>query len=125
MGSRGRILQMNENFGSTPFTRHERLLLHNERGLAEIEVPRERRSTAIFADFVEAARERRAPVAPGEAGKKALEAVLGVYASAATGREVRVPFSSDDPVYRRGARGISELDVLSDGLARRKGIFGL
>lgn len=124
MGTRGRILQLNENLGSTPFTRHERLLLVNEQGQSEREVPRDRRSSAIFADFVAAIREGRSPVAPGEAGKRTLEAVLGAYTSAAIGREVALPFPTDHPVYLRGARGIRELDLAPNGPVQQKGIFG-
>lgn len=122
-GTQGRIVQYNQDFGSTAFATHERLAVFNQQGRTEVEVSTQRRSNAIFADFIASIQEGRPPVAPAEEGKKALEAVLAAYASAATGREVAVPFAVDNPVYRRGARGIAELELAGAGPVREKGIF--
>ncbi len=46
-----------------------------------------------IADFVAAVRDGRAPIIDGAEGLKALEIVLGVYRSAATGRLVQLPLS--------------------------------
>ncbi len=123
-GTKGRILQFNEAFGTTPFARHERLYLVNERGLADHEVPGERRSTAIFEDFIASIRDRRRPIASGEDGKAVLEAVLGAYTSAAIGAEVVLPFPADHPVYLRGALGIRDLACSSDSRVVTRRIFG-
>lgn len=123
MGSRGRILQFNQDFGTTPFTRHDRLYLINERGVSLQEVSTERHSIAIYRDFVTAIEEGRPPVATGEDGKAVLEAVLAVYASVATRREIHLPFSTDNPVYRRGALGIADLPLAPDSRVATRRIF--
>lgn len=125
MGTHGRILQFNASFGTTPFTGHEQLHLVNERGATAIEVTYERRPNSIYANFADCVREGQQPVATGEDGKAVLEAVLGVYASAALGREVRLPFSTDDPVYLRGALGIRELPLAEDSRVVTRRIFGV
>ncbi len=124
-GSRGRILQFNEAFGTTPFARHDRLYVINESGLSVREVSQERRSRGIFEDFVASIRDRRPPRASGEDGKAVLEAVLGAYTSAAIGAEVRLPFPVDHPVYLRGAQGIRELTCAQDSRVVTRRIFGV
>lgn len=124
-GTRGRILQFNRDFGTTPFTPAEHLYVVNERGATKLSFDADRRSTAIFADFVESIRENRRPIATGDDGKAVLEAVLGAYASAALGREVRLPFETTDPVYQRGALGIRELPCAPDSRVVTRHIFGV
>lgn len=79
----------------------------------------------LYADFRDAIREDRDPMAPARAGARALEIVLGAYASAATGRVVALPLESDSPVYRKGIDGIAELDVWDESKTKAAGLFGL
>jgi hypothetical protein len=64
-------------------------------------------------------------VAPGEEGQRSLEAIVAAYASAATGRELKLPLATDSPIYRRSAPGIAELDLPPDSPTRRLGLFGV
>ena len=79
----------------------------------------------VHADFAQAIRLGRDPIAPAEAGLRALEAVLGAYASAATGRVVALPLGEDHPVYQRGVYGLAELPGWDASPLRRRGILGL
>lgn len=47
--------------------------------------------TPLYADVIDAIERHRAPLVDGEAGRRALELVLAVYQSAATGAPVRLP----------------------------------
>lgn len=47
--------------------------------------------TPLYADVIDAIEQHRAPLVDGEAGRRALELVLAVYQSAATGAPVRLP----------------------------------
>lgn len=123
MGSHGRIIQLNAGFGTTPFARHERLVVINERGIREPVVSSDRHSLAVYEDFVAAIREGRRPRATGEDGKAVLEAVLAAYTSAATRRDVPVPFPVDHPVYQKGALGIADLLLAPDSRVATRQIF--
>ncbi len=81
--------------------------------------------TELWADFHAAIREDREPIAPAAAGARALEIVLGAYASAVTGRVVRLPLDKASPVYKKGIDGIVELDVWEDSKTKAAGLFGL
>ena len=81
--------------------------------------------TQLWADFRDAICEDREPMAPAAAGARALEVVLGAYASAATGRVVSLPLDSANPVYRMGIDGIAELDVWPQSKTKAAGLFGL
>ena len=80
---------------------------------------------ALYADFRDAIRAEREPIAPARAGARALEIVLGAYASAATGRVVSLPLAADSPVYQKGIDGIAELDVWEESKTKAAGLFGL
>ncbi|MDE2775813.1 MAG: Gfo/Idh/MocA family oxidoreductase [Chloroflexota bacterium] len=80
---------------------------------------------SLYADFRDAIREDREPIAPGAAGARALEIVLGAYASAVTGRVVSLPLETDSPVYQKGIEGIAELDVWEESKTKAAGLFGL
>ena len=80
---------------------------------------------ALWADFRDAIREDRQPIAPARAGWRALEIVLGAYASAVSGRVVALPLDADNPVYRKGIEGIAELDIWKDSKTKAAGLFGL
>lgn len=81
--------------------------------------------TELWADFRDAIREDRQPIAPAAAGARALEIVLGAYASAVTGRVVSLPLDKSSPVYLKGIDGIAEMDVWAGSKTRAAGIFGL
>ena len=80
---------------------------------------------ALYADFRDAIREDRSPMAPGSAGARALEIVLGAYASAVTGRVVTLPLNCDSPVYRKGIEGLAELMVWEESKTKAARLFGL
>lgn len=50
--------------------------------------------TPLYADVIDAIEQHRAPLVDGEAGRRALELVLAVYQSAATGAPVRLPIQN-------------------------------
>ena len=81
--------------------------------------------TELWADFREAIRQDRAPIAPATAGARALEIVLGAYASAVTGRVVTLPLDRASPVYRQGIEGVAELAVWAESKTKCAGLFGL
>ena len=81
--------------------------------------------TELWADFRDAIRDDREPIAPAAAGARALEIVLGAYASAVTGRVISLPLDEKSPVYQKGVDGIAELDVWGDSKTKAAGIFGL
>jgi len=79
----------------------------------------------LWADFRDAIREEREPMAPAAAGARALEIVLGAYASAVTGRVVRLPLDRESPVYRKGIDGIVELEAWPHSKTVAARLFGL
>ena len=81
--------------------------------------------TELWADFRDAIRDDRPPIAPAAAGARALEIVLGAYASAVTGRVVSLPLDPGSPVYQKGIDGIADLDVWAGSKTKAAGIFGL
>ncbi len=81
--------------------------------------------TELWADFRDAIREDRQPIAPAAAGARALEIALGAYASAVTGRVFSLPLDPASPVYQKGIDGIAELDVWAGSKTKAAGIFGL
>lgn len=127
-GTAGRIMAFYENFGTGPFTELDSFTLVNDDGRQEFN-PREGVTESQFAsihrDFADAIRAGRDPIAPAEAGARALQATLAAYSSAATGRVVSLPFTPDSPVFRAGVSGLKEMDIRRDGPLARKGVFGL
>ncbi len=81
--------------------------------------------TDLWADFRDAIRKDCEPMAPAAAGARALEIVLGAYASAVTGRVVTLPLDSGSPVYQKGIDGIAELDAWEASKTKAAGLFGL
>ncbi len=81
--------------------------------------------TELWADFRDAIRDDREPIAPAAAGKRALEIALGAYVSGVTGRVVELPLDSAHPVYRQGIDGIAELEVWAQSRTKAAGLFGL
>ena len=80
---------------------------------------------ALYADFRDAIRDNREPIAPAAAGARALEIVQAAYASAVTGRVVSLPLNPKSPVYQKGIDGIAELDVWERSKTKAAGLFGL
>ena len=128
-GTQGRILVFYENYDTGPFTTLASFTLVNDEGRREFHPYADRPSgdnfARIHADFVEAIRASRDPIAPSEAGLRTLEATLAAYASAASGRVVCLPLSVNDPVYRRGVAGLQELPLWAESPLRRRGVFRL
>ncbi len=81
--------------------------------------------TELYADFRDAIRQNREPMAPAAAGARALEIVLGAYESAVTGRVVRLPLDRAGPVYKKGVDGLVDLDVWEHSKTKAAGLFGL
>lgn len=128
-GTHGRILVFYENYATGPFTTLASFTLVNREGRQEHQ-PRNGKAASntfahIHADFVEALRAGREPVAPAAAGLRSLEATLAAYVSGATGRTVSLPLAPDDPVYQRGVLGLRELPLWADSPLVRRGVFGL
>ena len=126
-GTGGRLVLVNEGFGTHPFVPPERIHVFGAAGDRVFDAPPGTSGYGIrgvHADFAEAVATGRPPAADGEAGARVLEAVVGAYAAAALGREVALPLSPDDPVFRRGAAGIADLPLPTDSRVRRRGLFG-
>ncbi|RMG86785.1 MAG: hypothetical protein D6712_06840, partial [Chloroflexi bacterium] len=81
--------------------------------------------TQLWADFCDAIRNNREPIAAARAGVRALEVALSAYLSGVTGRVVSLPLPEYHPVYQKGVYGLAEVDVWSQSRTKRAGIFGL
>ena len=79
----------------------------------------------LWADFRDAIRHDREPIAPAAAGARALQIVLGAYASAVTGRVVSLPLDEASPVYRKGIDGMVDLKAWAESKTKAAGLFGL
>jgi predicted dehydrogenase len=67
----------------------------------------------------------REPVATATDAVRALEGVLGAYASAATGRTIALPLDEADPVHVAGIAGLAELVLDAGGAIARLGLYGI
>lgn len=133
IGSAGRVLALNRDGGTSPWSPLERVLVTTEAGTrAELDVTGENeddyqalRETfdEVVADFAAALLSKQPSRASGEDGLRILEATVGALESAATGRIAPVPLDRDDPVYRRGIVGIEELELPEWSPARRRGLY--
>lgn len=126
-GTQGRLVLVNEGFGTHPFVPPERVYVVGTKGRRDFAPDPEIGASfqSIVADFRDAVAERRPPASDGTAGAATLEAVIGAYASAALMREVTLPLDQADPIYTRGAPGISDLALPEDSPVRRLGLFGV
>jgi predicted dehydrogenase len=128
-GTDGRVMVFYDNFATGPFTTLDSVTLVNREGRQDLhprrEAPAYHNIDTVHADFAEAVRTGRDPVAPAEDGLRTLQAVLGAYTSAATGQVVALPFPEDHPVYQRGVYGLAELPGRADSPLRRRGLLGL
>lgn len=81
--------------------------------------------TRLWDDFHRAIREGREPVAPAQAGARALELALAGYLAAVTGRTVSLPLPTDHPVYRQGIAGMPQVAAWEASRTVQAGLFGL
>lgn len=81
--------------------------------------------TELWADFRDAIREKRDPIAPARAGERALQLALAGYVSGATGRTTTLPLPTDHPVYLEGINGMAKVDVWEQSRTKAAGLFGL
>lgn len=128
-GTDGRIMLFYKDFATGPFTDIQSFTLVNKDGRKEF-MPRAERAEVenfilLHADFMEAVRTGRDPIAPAESGQRTMEAVLAAYLSGASGRVVRLPLPVDSPLYLRGVAGLAEMTPGGDSPAHRTGILGL
>ena len=126
-GTRGRIVMENERFGTHPFVPAARLHVAGDSG-SRSWTPAEAVAygmAGVAADFRDAVREGREPIASGDAGLRVLDAVLGAYVSGATAQEVALPLPTDHPVYQRGSAGIAALDLPGSSPVMRRGLYGV
>lgn len=125
-GTRGRIVLVNEGFGTLPFVDPEYIHIVNEDGTWV--VPAEQGNggslPSIYSNFRDAVALGNAPIASGKDGGEILEAVVGAYASAALAKKLALPLDQQHPVFLHGARGIMDLDLPEDSVVRRRGLFG-
>jgi predicted dehydrogenase len=125
-GPDGRIEVSYRDGGSGAFAPFERLEVHGLSGhFAETSLPAGDSIRSVIGDFIAAVRDGRDPIAPGEQGRHILDATLAVYASAATGRTVELPFPAGHPVHDYGVGGLRSLDLAPWSRIVRKRIFGV
>jgi predicted dehydrogenase len=126
-GTAGRIVLVNQGHGTHPFVPADHIVVAGEAGERTIapEPPAAFGFAAVYDDFRDAVAADRPPMSSGADGARVLEAVVGAYAAGALGREVALPLAADDPVRRRGAAGIGELDLPPDSPVRRRGMYGV
>ncbi len=81
--------------------------------------------TQLWADFRDAIREKRAPIAPARTGQRALDVALGAYLSGVTGQAISLPLDKQNPVYHKGIDGIKEIAAWELSRTKSAGLFGL
>jgi predicted dehydrogenase len=131
-GPDGRIEVGYAGGGTSPFAALESVRLTRRAGAVEDRTPSlppsdgsiDVRFTETFRTLFERLVAGRPPVAGVADGVRALEAVLGAYESAATGRTVDLPLEPDDPVHRHGIAGLAQLDLAPGGTIARRRVFG-
>jgi predicted dehydrogenase len=139
-GTEGRLLVYYEDYGVGPFIGLSSFTLVNRDGRQEFN-PRASQSPAgpaaldlpalpdtfalLHADFAGAVRAGRDPIAPAEAGLRALEAVLAAYMSAASGRVISLPLAQTHPVFQGGVTNLCHVATWADSPLRKRGVFGL
>ena len=80
--------------------------------------------TQLYADFRDAIRHNRPPIAPGESAARALHITLGAYISGVTGQVVDLPLDSSHPVYQKGIDGMVDLHPKPGSKTAAAGLFG-
>lgn len=127
MGTQGRAMLITERHGTHPFVAPSSIRVIGRHGERSVPADPEWRGglARILANFRDAIAGRALVAADGADGAVVLESVVGAYESAALGREVELPLAADDPVYRRGAIGITELAVPDTCRIKQRGLYGL
>lgn len=127
MGTDGRAILINHEFGTHPFVQPERIVVFGKHGKREIipETSIVRGHLTVVANLRDAILGLAEPAADGSEGARVLESVIGAYKSGALGEQVSLPLSTDDPVYQRGAIGLDELALPDDSPVKIRGMFGL
>ncbi|GIW04281.1 MAG: dehydrogenase [Thermomicrobiales bacterium] len=126
-GSDGRIILVNKDHLTHPFVPPDTIHVFGRSGERQYEPERGPGYGHLqtVASFRDAILKGTPPAATGEQGAHVLEAVVGSYKSCATGCEVRLPLSPEDPVYQKGALGIADLGVAEHSPIRRRGLYGV
>ncbi len=124
-GTRGRLMLVNEDFGTHPFVPPERVHVIGPAGHRAFAPDPEVGPSfeLIVADFRDAVAQGRQPAADGAAGAAVLEAVVAAYASAALERQIDLPLDTTSPVYARGAAGVAALPMPDRSRVRQLGLF--
>jgi predicted dehydrogenase len=127
MGTRGRAILVNRDFGTHPFVNPERIVIVNERGRREIvpETSFVEGHRTVVENFRDAVEGRVATAATGEDGARVLQAVVGAYKSGGVEKVVPLPLDEDDPIYRLGSVGLADLELAHESPILRKGMFGV
>ncbi len=128
MGTEGRLLVFYQGHATGPFVPAEQLLVYRGAERVPIQADLARASggpSALHADFVASVAAGRDPLAPGERGCEAIEAVVGAYKSAYLERQVLLPLDPSDPVYQKGVAGLADLPPNPASRVARLGLFGL
>jgi predicted dehydrogenase len=128
-GTEGRILVFYRDYQTGPFAEVSTLTVVGPQG-AERTTPEWTATVPptfveLHADFVQAIRGGRDPIAPAQAGLRTLEAALGCYASAHTGRVVEIPLDPGAPLYQDGILGLPQLEAWLGSPLQRRGLLGL
>lgn len=124
-GTDGRISVRYRNGGTAPWAPLEQILVTTSTGTRSVwsNALDDTRSAAGIAqsipdsfdrvalDFLQAAASLKPPRASGADGLRILEATLGAYESAATGRLVTIPLERGGPVFQHGVLGTKELSL--------------
>ena len=132
-GPDGRAEIRYEAGGTGPFVPLESVRLVRADGTVEDRTPTDLAAAGVidvrvettFRELFGALRDGRAVPSPATDGLRALDATLGAYASAATGRTVSLPLPTGHPVHRRGVAGLAELEIDPGSVIARRGIFGV
>jgi len=127
MGTEGRAILINQDFGTHPFVQPERIEVFGKRGKRQIisEASITRGHLTVVANLRDAIQGEAEPAADGSEGVRVLESVVGAYKSGALGEQVTLPLSSDDPIYKYGAIGVNELTLPDDSPVKIRRLFGL
>lgn len=123
-GSAGRIEIRYEGGGTSPFVPLDTVTLVDADGALPIQVEPDADSlTPLLRDFAAAVAEGRDPVASVEQGLRTLEATIGAYVSAATGRTVELPLVEGDPPYEVGVGALGQLELPNWSPLRLRNLF--
>jgi len=121
-GTDGRLEVRYAKGGTAPFVPLEGVWVHRPDGSREIEVGAPVDTVvAAITDFVDAVVAGRPTPTSGADGLRVLEAVVGAYASSASGRVVPLPLERHGAIFERGLVGVRDTED-ADGVALR-GMF--